>query len=143
MDHKHFSHSHSLVFHQLPQGSEIQCSGCKSPSSGEVYVCWQCRYYLHEQCYRASPSLKHTSHTLHPLTLVPYPTHQSGSFICNSCNLVGNGFSYCCAECDLDMHVHCALVPPIIPNPYMPSAAQSYHNPLYPPVHNNVFPNYH
>ncbi|KAL0464371.1 UNVERIFIED_CONTAM: hypothetical protein Slati_0324700 [Sesamum latifolium] len=113
MEFKHFSHNHGLVFHQLPQGSEIHCSGCKSPGLGNVYVCWQCSYFLHEQCFRAARSLKHPSHPLHPLTLVPFPTYPSASFFCNSCNHAGYGFSYSCSECEFDIHVHCAhcLIP--------------------------------
>ncbi|KAL3815031.1 hypothetical protein ACJIZ3_016299 [Penstemon smallii] len=172
MEVNHFSHNHGLVFHQMPQGSKIHCSACKSPGSGNVYVCWQCRHFLHEQCFRATRSLKHPSHTLHPLTLMPYPTYPSGSFFCNSCTLIGNGLSYSCMECQFDMHVHCALVPnanPHVPpfsatepNFYVPNDAQNYHlNPIYPhtfptyppqnstqifspypPIQNNPFPNF-
>ncbi|XP_012849632.1 PREDICTED: uncharacterized protein LOC105969424 [Erythranthe guttata] len=48
MELRHFSHNHGMVFHQVVQGSEIHCSGCKSAGSGNVYVCWQCSYFLHE-----------------------------------------------------------------------------------------------
>ncbi|KAI3448945.1 hypothetical protein Pfo_005610 [Paulownia fortunei] len=158
MEFKHFSHNHGLVFHQMPQGSEIHCSGCKSPGSGNVYACWKCSYFLHEQCFRATRSLKHPSHPLHPLTLVPYPTYPSTSFFCNSCNLVGNGFCYCCSECEFDVHVHCAHMTGAttthvshptsvaVPNFSMPNDAHSFNhqlqNPIYPPIHNNLFPNY-
>ncbi|CAI9103230.1 OLC1v1001679C1 [Oldenlandia corymbosa var. corymbosa] len=134
MEFKHFSHVHGLVYHQIPQGTEIQCSGCKFPGSGNVYACWQCSYFLHEQCFQASRSLKHHSHTAHPLTLVPYPTYPSNSFYCNTCNLIGNGFSYCCSECDFDLHIHCALKP----NPIPPSIPE---NPSPVPVYPN-YPNF-
>ncbi|EYU27144.1 hypothetical protein MIMGU_mgv1a019454mg [Erythranthe guttata] len=120
MESRHFSHKHALVFHQVVQGSEIHCSGCKSAGSGNVYVCWQCSYFLHEHCFRSERSLKHPSHPLHPLTLMPSPTYPSGSFSCNSCNLDGDGFSYSCSECEFDIHVHCALNIPITnPNPHL------------------------
>nr|GMD71778.1 putative DC1, C1-like, Zinc finger, RING/FYVE/PHD-type [Ipomoea batatas] len=108
MEFKHFSHNHGLVFHQMPQGAQIQCSGCHCPGTGPVYACWRCSFFLHDQCFRASRSLKHPSHHLHPLTLTPYPTYPSNSFYCNSCTLIGSGFSYSCSECDFDLHVHCA-----------------------------------
>lgn len=100
MENKHFSHSHGLIYHQMPQDIEIQCSGCKSysTSGGAVYVCWQCSYFLHDQCYRATRSMKHSSHPSHPLTLVPFPTYPSNSFYCNHCNFIGTGFSYCCSD---------------------------------------------
>ncbi|KAI3743758.1 hypothetical protein L1987_56824 [Smallanthus sonchifolius] len=105
---KHFSHLHNLIMHQMPEGVEVSCSGCHSSATETVYVCWQCNFFLHEQCYRATRSLKHPSHPPHPLTLVPYPTYHSNSFYCDSCQIVGIGFSYSCAECEFDLHLQCA-----------------------------------
>ncbi|XP_019191908.1 PREDICTED: uncharacterized protein LOC109186399 [Ipomoea nil] len=118
MEFKHFSHNHGLVFHQMPQSAQIQCSGCHCLGTGPVYTCWRCSFFLHDQCFRANRSLKHPSHPLHPLTLTPYPTYPSNSFYCNSCTLIGSGFSYSCSECDFDLHVHCAYSP--IPNQPIP-----------------------
>ncbi|KAI3743757.1 hypothetical protein L1987_56823 [Smallanthus sonchifolius] len=105
---KHFSHLHNLIMHQIPEGVEVSCSGCNSSGTGTVYVCWQCNFFLHEQCFQATRSLKHPSHPPHPLTLVPYPTYPSNSFYCNSCRIMGTGFSYSCADCEFDLHVQCA-----------------------------------
>ncbi|KAL8495901.1 hypothetical protein ACS0TY_019861 [Phlomoides rotata] len=136
MEVKHFSHSHGLAFHQVPQGSQIQCSTCKFPASGNVYVCWQCNHFLHEQCYHAARSLKHPSHPLHPLTLVPFPTYPSGSFVCNTCNHGGDGFSYTCSQCEFDIHVQCALMPTPNPHPVPNYNSQPHQNPIYPPPQN-------
>ncbi|PIN15593.1 hypothetical protein CDL12_11766 [Handroanthus impetiginosus] len=157
MEFKHFSHDHGLVYHQVPQGSEIHCSGCKFPGSSNVYVCWKCSYFLHEQCFCATRSLKHSSHPLHPLTLVSYPTYPSSSFFCNSCNLIGNGFCYCCSECEFDIHIRCAHMTNIATNvhvshptnsvPCIPAPNDAHNlnphdqNHVYPPQ-NNPFPNY-
>ncbi|KAI3498562.1 hypothetical protein L1887_34338 [Cichorium endivia] len=105
---KHFSHSHNLIMHQLPEGVDVSCSGCNSSGNDTVFICWQCNFLLHEQCYRATRSLKHPSHPPHPLTLVPFPTYPSNSFYCNSCEIIGTGFSYSCANCEFDLHVQCA-----------------------------------
>ncbi|KAL7158217.1 hypothetical protein ABFS83_02G127800 [Erythranthe nasuta] len=155
MEYRHFSHNHGLVYHQVVQGSEIHCSGCKSAGSGNVYVCWQCNYFLHEHCFRSERSLKHPSHPLHPLTLMPFPTYASGSFSCDSCSLAGDGFSYSCSECEIDIHVHCALNIPITnPNPHSfhspvpnpnpnPNPAQNYNPNIYPPpIQSNAYPTY-
>ncbi|KAL3815034.1 hypothetical protein ACJIZ3_016302 [Penstemon smallii] len=152
MEFKHFSHNHGLVLHKAPQGSEIHCSGCKYATTGTIYACWSCSYFLDDHCFSATPSLKHPSHTLHPLTLVPCPTYPSGSFFCNSCNLIGNGFSYCCSECDFDMHVHCALRPNAnphtgpnfsVPNDHGQNYNHQPQNQMYPPpMQNNHFPTY-
>ncbi|KAF5952980.1 hypothetical protein HYC85_010924 [Camellia sinensis] len=110
MENKHFSHAHNLSLHEIPEEAKIVCSGCNLPSSGLVYVCRQCNYFLHEQCFRASRSIKHPSHPVHPLTLIPYPTYMSGSFLCDSCGQIGSGFSFSCSSCDFDLHVHCACI---------------------------------
>ncbi|KAJ0682434.1 putative chromatin regulator PHD family [Helianthus annuus] len=105
---KHFSHLHNLIMHQMPQGIQVSCSACHSSATGILYVCGQCNFFLHDQCYRATRSLKHPSHPTHPLTLVPCPTYPSNSFYCNSCQSIGTGFSYSCADCEFDLHVQCA-----------------------------------
>ncbi|KAD4982533.1 hypothetical protein E3N88_19204 [Mikania micrantha] len=105
---KHFSHLHNLIKHELPEGVDVSCSGCHASATGTVYVCWSCNFYLHDQCYQATRSMKHPSHPPHPLTLVPYPTYHSNSFYCNSCQVIGTGFSYSCADCEFDLHVQCA-----------------------------------
>ncbi|GFP93137.1 hypothetical protein PHJA_001458000 [Phtheirospermum japonicum] len=153
MEFKHFSHTHGLVFHHT--GSEVHCSGCKSSATGNVYACWKCNYFLHEQCFRATRSLNHPAHPTHPLTLVPYPTYPSSSIICHSCHLVGNGFSYCCSECEFDVHVHCAhlvtgtptgsshLTSLVVHDTHGHSFNNQVQNPIYPPpIQNNLFPNY-
>ncbi|XP_071709055.1 uncharacterized protein [Rutidosis leptorrhynchoides] len=105
---KHFSHTHKLVMHDLPEGAEVTCSGCNSLAKNTIYICWQCNFVLHVLCYQATRSKKHPSHPEHSLTLVPYPTYPSNSFYCNSCKIVGTGFSYSCADCEFDLHVQCA-----------------------------------
>ncbi|KAL7158210.1 hypothetical protein ABFS83_02G127100 [Erythranthe nasuta] len=149
---RHFSHNHSLVFSQIGT-NEIHCFGCKSAGSGNVYVCRQCSYFLHEHCFHAARSLNHGSHPLHPLTLLPSPTYPSGSFFCNSCSLSGDGFSYSCSECEFDIHVHCALnIPTPNPRPYLspvvnPTLHFNAFHPItqtssYPTNPNNQYPNF-
>ncbi|KAL3622420.1 hypothetical protein CASFOL_033831 [Castilleja foliolosa] len=149
MEFKHFSHHHSLFLHQPPQGShDIHCSGCKSRASDDVYVCWQCNYFLHGQCLRATRSLRHPSHPHHPLTLVPFPTHPSGSFICNTCHISGDAFSYTCSACEFDIHIHCAQLNasnPSFNNPIHPPPIQTSPYPTYPPPPNQsaTIPNHY
>ncbi|KAI3498565.1 hypothetical protein L1887_34341 [Cichorium endivia] len=106
---KHWSHAHNLVIHHTHEAAKIPCSACDSLVMGTTYVCWQCNFMLHEQCFRATRSLEHPSHPSHPLTLIPYPTYPSNSFYCDSCKLTGKGLSYSCSDCEFDLHVHCAL----------------------------------
>jgi hypothetical protein len=44
----------------------------------------------------------------HPLELSPNP-YPSGTFGCNGCDLIGSSWAYHCADCNYDLHVHCAV----------------------------------
>ncbi|KAL1802545.1 hypothetical protein ACET3Z_031192 [Daucus carota] len=141
MEKKHFSHIHILGHQQIiPQGHEIECSGCKLQASGLVHGCWDCKFFLHDQCFTASRAMIHPSHPSHPLTLAPFPTYPSNTFYCNSCNLVGTGFAYSCSLCEFDIHVHCAYMSNTTPHSsyqnnvhqtYVPNNSGSI--PAYPP----------
>ncbi|KAI8545713.1 hypothetical protein RHMOL_Rhmol07G0060000 [Rhododendron molle] len=124
MESKHFSHRHNLIIHQMPEGETIDCSGCNLATSGAVYACMQCKFFLHEKCFHATRSINHPSHPLHHLTLVPYPTYPTGYFTCDSCSELGSGFSFTCSTCDFDLHVHCASISdntPVDVVPYLES----------------------
>ncbi|XP_059643060.1 protein VACUOLELESS GAMETOPHYTES [Cornus florida] len=112
MEYKHFSHQHSLMMYQVQQGQQLRCSGCESYCHDSVYACWPCNFFLHQHCGNANRYVKHPSHPLHPLILLPSPTYCSATFLCNACGAPGNAFSYCCALCEIDLHVHCAFLPP-------------------------------
>ncbi|GFQ07695.1 hypothetical protein PHJA_002913600 [Phtheirospermum japonicum] len=128
MEFKHFSHHHSLVLHQPPQGShELHCSGCKSRASGDVYACWQCNYFLHGQCFSAARSLRHPSHPLHPLTLVANPSFNNPIY---------------------PPPIQTSPYPTYPPPPHQNHDTQNYPPPpqpqitTYPPNPNNPYPNY-
>ncbi|KAK3004004.1 hypothetical protein RJ639_017891 [Escallonia herrerae] len=144
MEYRHFSHGHALNLHEMPQVAETRCSGCNSPATGSVYVCWHCSFFLHEQCFRATRSLKHPSHPTHPLTLVPYPTYPSNSFFCNACTQVGTGLSYSCSDCEFDLHIQCAyslkhILPSQTPNFGTNYTPQTTSHDI---IHSQLFPNY-
>ncbi|KAK1373810.1 putative zinc finger, PHD-type, DC1, Zinc finger, RING/FYVE/PHD-type [Heracleum sosnowskyi] len=132
MEHKHFSHPHGLTFHQNKLKSEKVCSGCKFPCYQQAYVCWECNFFLHEECFQATRSIDHPSHPAHPLNLVPYPTYPSGRFVCDSCNQPGFGFSFGCSKCEYDLHLHCSKInvessTSSIPNPSQSQPKQINH----------------
>lgn len=114
MEYKHFSHQHNLNIHKVQAGQQLACSGCDGPCYHSVHACWQCNFFLHDHCANANRYVKHPSHGSHPLTLLPRPTYCSGTFLCNACGLAGNSFTYCCAPCEVDLHVHCAFLPPTV-----------------------------
>lgn len=115
MDYKHFSHLHNLTIHRPYElGKQVVCSGCHFPCDNTktaVHACHQCNFFLHDHCANAGRYVKHPSHKLHPLILLPYPTYAGSTFICNACGRPGKSFSYCCALCEFDLHVGCAMLP--------------------------------
>ncbi|KAL8092132.1 protein VACUOLELESS GAMETOPHYTES-like [Apium graveolens] len=125
MEHKHFSHPHGLAFHQKKLKSEKVCSGCKFPCYEQTYVCWECNFFLHEQCFRATRSIDHPSHPAHPLNLIPYPTYPGGRFYCDSCSQPGSGFSFSCSKCDYDLHLHCSKINVVSSTSSIPNPSQS------------------
>ncbi|GFP91652.1 hypothetical protein PHJA_001309200 [Phtheirospermum japonicum] len=113
MEYKHFSHKHSLVLHNIQAGQQFQCHGCNQACTrNSIFACWPCNFFLHDHCGNANRYVKHPSHPPHPLVLFPAPTYCSGSFLCNGCGAPGSAFSYTCALCEVDLHVHCAYLPP-------------------------------
>ncbi|PIN03614.1 hypothetical protein CDL12_23850 [Handroanthus impetiginosus] len=112
MEYKHFSHQHPLTLYKLQPGQQFQCHGCHLPCHNSIFACWVCSFFLHDHCGNANRYVKHPSHTMHPLVLMPSPTYCSGSFLCNACGAPGSTFSYCCPLCEVDLHLHCAYLPP-------------------------------
>ncbi|XP_073153526.1 protein VACUOLELESS GAMETOPHYTES [Henckelia pumila] len=114
MEYKHFSHPHTLTLYKVEAGQQqYQCHGCQLPCQGSnIFACWSCNFFLHEHCGNANRYVKHPSHPEHPLVLLPSPTYCSSSYLCNGCGAPGSSFSYCCPMCEVDVHVHCAYLPP-------------------------------
>ncbi|PSS21125.1 Nucleoredoxin 1-1 like [Actinidia chinensis var. chinensis] len=128
MEYKHFSHEHNLRLHQVQPGQQLRCSGCESYCYESVYACWQCNFFLHEHCGNANRYVKHPCHALHPLILIPRPTYTGGSFFCDACGAPGTSFSYCCALCEVDLHVPCAFLPPTATHASHPHELSLSHN---------------
>ncbi|KAJ9543988.1 hypothetical protein OSB04_023695 [Centaurea solstitialis] len=112
MEYKHFSHEHNLSMYQVQPGQQFRCSGCDKFCDKTIYACWQCNFFLHEHCGNATRYIRHPFHAPHHLILCPYPTYPSNCFLCNACGTTGTRFSYCCALCEVDLHVNCAFLPP-------------------------------
>lgn len=113
MEYKHFSHQHPLTLYKVqPEDQNFKCHGCNSQCRDSILACWSCNFFLHEHCGNANRYVKHPSHSLHPLVLLPTPTYCSGLFYCDCCGEQGSKFSYCCPLCEVDLHMDCAYLPP-------------------------------
>lgn len=129
MEYKHFSHPHGLTLSSECTKIWNQLFRLQVPLLSEkAYVCWECNFFLHGQCFHAIRSIDHPSHQTHSsLTLVPYPTYPSGCFICNFCNKPGFGFSFGCSKCEYeyDLHLHCSNINTGSSTTSRPSPSQS------------------
>lgn len=135
----HFSHSHPLqLSHHQPQHalSVASCSGCRLKASGSVYYCKSCNYFLHKSCFQMPQQITHSFHQAHALSLLPIPAYPEGLFTCDACGEQGNGFSYNCKVCNVDLHILCASKPLFLTH-------QSHHHQLAlsfsPPYPNKIF----
>ncbi|XP_043691636.1 uncharacterized protein LOC122642258 [Telopea speciosissima] len=125
---QHFSHPHPLELqlsnpNQATMNVMVSCSGCKFNASDTFYICKPCNYILHISCSKMAQHITHPSDPKHTLSLLPIPAYPDGIFNCNACGRSGNGFSYHCQACNIDIHTLCALMPLSINH-------QFHHHPL-------------
>eukprot|EP00262_Sarcandra_glabra_P008688 TRINITY_DN22330_c0_g1_i1.p1 TRINITY_DN22330_c0_g1~~TRINITY_DN22330_c0_g1_i1.p1 ORF type:complete len:260 (+),score=14.24 TRINITY_DN22330_c0_g1_i1:106-885(+) len=135
----HFGHPHPLELSNL-QNQTLNtpiCYGCNQKCYGLTYTCKFCNIFLHTTCSQMPNLINHPFHPNHPLSLLPLPAYAEGFFKCDACGEKGNGFSYHCVACNIDLHVLCATRPLSVSN-------QSHHqHPLglafFPPYENKGF----
>ncbi|TQE08330.1 hypothetical protein C1H46_006112 [Malus baccata] len=120
---QHFSHPHPLILSNLhhPHPQQISngqrlatsCSACNlDASAGWIYSCTPCNYLLHVSCSQMPQQITHPcDENKHVLTLLPTPIYSDGVFNCCACRKHGNGFSYHCGDCKIDLHTTCASRP--------------------------------
>ncbi|KAL0464373.1 UNVERIFIED_CONTAM: hypothetical protein Slati_0324900 [Sesamum latifolium] len=109
----HFSHPHplKLVNYQQTLNSAASCPGCSLKPSGMIYSCTTCRFFLHKKCFEMPKKITHPFHKEHAFTLLTEPAYAEGLFNCDACGETGNGFSYHCKPCGIDLHILCAAMP--------------------------------
>ncbi|KAF3449267.1 hypothetical protein FNV43_RR09995 [Rhamnella rubrinervis] len=110
---KPFSHNHPLCPYEVEEDDGITCSGCELELSGSAYKCKRssCDFHLHKSCFELPRKIQHNFHPQHNLILIPTPPYESGIFVCNACDASGSSFTYNCAACEVDLHVHCSSLP--------------------------------
>ncbi|KAJ4840033.1 hypothetical protein Tsubulata_033349 [Turnera subulata] len=113
---QHFSHPHLLHLSNFQPQQSLRldsCSGCMlSISAGSwVYNCNMCNYFLHVSCAQLPQQITHPCDQTHVLSLLPIPIYPGGLFSCDACGEQGNGFSYHCGACNIDLHTACAAMP--------------------------------
>ncbi|KAK4738333.1 hypothetical protein R3W88_002030 [Solanum pinnatisectum] len=108
----HFSHPHTLelITHQNFAPSQL-CSCCKIQANGSVYTCKSCNFFLHVECSQMPQQINHPFDKEHALSLLPKSIYPEGNFRCDACGETGDGFSYHCNSCGIDLHILCAVLP--------------------------------
>ncbi|EXB57302.1 hypothetical protein L484_011389 [Morus notabilis] len=114
---EHWSHQqHPLLLRKDEQQglpTSFTCEICDEYSvavNDELYyVCDSCKFYVHKSCAESPRQINHYFHPSHPLTLFT-----RRNYYCDSCHqYFTNAVSFKCAQCNFDMDVKCALMPPI------------------------------
>ncbi|KAG9137766.1 hypothetical protein Leryth_019403 [Lithospermum erythrorhizon] len=110
----HFSHEeHPLILKKFHGQLEVICRGCEeqiSSSSGPIYQCNPCQFFLHKSCGESSREINHPMHPQHPLTLLDKSPYSGGTFTCSGCNKSLSCFSYNCSSCEFDLDIQCAFL---------------------------------
>ncbi|XP_019191874.1 PREDICTED: uncharacterized protein LOC109186374 [Ipomoea nil] len=131
----HFSHPHPLHLSN-PHPFQSCSACCLEAKSAAVYTCTHCNFCLHQTCFEMPQKLTHPFDTAHVLSLLPTPAYPEGLFSCDACGKRGNGFSYHCQPCGIDLHTICASLPMLL-------AHSSHHHQLSltfsPPYQGNRF----
>ncbi|KAI9169054.1 hypothetical protein LWI28_006265 [Acer negundo] len=137
---QHFSHPHPLQLsnYQTQQTPNAAlCSGCKLKASGWIYSCNYCNHFLHISCSKLPQQITHPfDHQNHVLSLLPKPTYSQGLFNCDASGKQGNGFSYHCGTCNIDLHTICATMPLLLIHQSHPHHLNLTFSP---PYHNSLF----
>nr|GMD59499.1 binding protein [Ipomoea batatas] len=126
----HFSHPHPL--HLSNPHQFLSCSACSlEAKSAPVYTCTQCNFCLHKKCFEMPRELTHPFDTAHVLSLLPVPAYPEGLFSCDACGKRGNGFSYNCQPCGIDLHTICASLPTLLAHSSHPHPLSLTFSPPY------------
>ncbi|KAG7643740.1 DC1 [Arabidopsis suecica] len=107
----YFHHNHNLRLEVSNVYDEnLLCQACAIPIyEGNLYVCMECDFILHETCAKAPRRIHHALHP-HPLILEVVNSFTYNTFRCNACDRGSIGFAYECRICNFKLDVRCALI---------------------------------
>ncbi|XVF07379.1 hypothetical protein REPUB_Repub06bG0133700 [Reevesia pubescens] len=104
----HFTHAHPLIFIQRHKNEKyFSCAACDKPTSGPIYSCMGCKFYLHKECAdQLLPEITHPSHHKHPLMFLEKPPVHRKRCFCHLCiNPNYKGFIYHCSFCEFGIKI--------------------------------------
>ncbi|XP_022748041.1 uncharacterized protein LOC111297656 [Durio zibethinus] len=111
---KHDAHPHPLFFIQnhTDELKTYDCEGCNTSLVDSIYVCADCRFFLHKKCAELPTEINlpcHRDHA-HPLIL----DFDCKYCFCKFCQAEHWGYFYRCSHCNIDIHMNCAWPDPVI-----------------------------
>uniref|UniRef100_A0A7N2R2V4 Phorbol-ester/DAG-type domain-containing protein n=1 Tax=Quercus lobata TaxID=97700 RepID=A0A7N2R2V4_QUELO len=123
----HF-HNHPLeiVYYDREVPGVVCCTLCRKCCFGPTYVCFLCKFFLHESCLEllGTNTISQNSFHKHPLIIVDNKVNDSTSFFCMnndfpSCSACGEPCfekSFACLKCKFLIHELCHQLPHEIQN---------------------------
>ncbi|KAI4365093.1 hypothetical protein MLD38_021112 [Melastoma candidum] len=130
---RHLAHEHELACFHVKSEIRARCAFCsKFLSSGQVYGCPGCGFFLHEACAGDPAEIDHPFHPEHSHPHLPsrmehpfHPLHQltrtppdaRAVFTCSACNVDSNTLAFFCLECPFHLDSSCSLKKPDFKHP--------------------------
>ncbi|XP_007010039.2 PREDICTED: uncharacterized protein LOC18586528 [Theobroma cacao] len=105
---KYVSHEHPLAFIANPK-DELQkadCLWCQKPVIDSLYVCLECRFFLHKQCAQLPTQLDHPCHRKHLLYI------EDDKLVCTQCEKDHWSLFYSCLPCNFHIDIDCVRSKP-------------------------------
>ncbi|XP_059650932.1 uncharacterized protein LOC132297976 [Cornus florida] len=100
-----FTHPHVLLPCDTNGTFSFSCSACDITIEDTIYVCLECRIFLHKSCAELPREIKHPFHPPHPLVLSDFVD----KYECQACRCSVSGFKYECAfGCNFAIDIICA-----------------------------------
>ncbi|XVF54929.1 hypothetical protein PTKIN_Ptkin05aG0220100 [Pterospermum kingtungense] len=105
---EHPAHQHSLTFIENPPDElkTANCVWCQKPLVDFIYVCLDCKFYLHKKCAQLPTQLHHPSHRKHPLYI------ECDQLLCKICGEKHGSLFYRCLPCKFDIDIECVVSMP-------------------------------
>ncbi|XP_007019808.2 PREDICTED: uncharacterized protein LOC18592841 [Theobroma cacao] len=102
---KYVTHEHPLTFIENPTDElkRAHCCWCQKPLVDSLYVCLDCRFYLHKKCAQLPAQLHHPCHRKHPLYL------EDARLDCKTCQKKHWSLFYRCLPCEFAIDIECVL----------------------------------
>uniref|UniRef100_A0A7N2LFY6 Phorbol-ester/DAG-type domain-containing protein n=1 Tax=Quercus lobata TaxID=97700 RepID=A0A7N2LFY6_QUELO len=102
------NHPFSIVYHSH-KSTYHGCTACGQYCNGPTYVCFLCRFSLHESCLELLQTVYQNSFHKHPLVIIEKSLYNSAS--CSACGEPCLGPIYICLTCKFYFHELCLALP--------------------------------